>query len=122
MPESVDAWNLRLSSNYIWQREDTSEELDNDLSAIGAAASYEINDTWSGSVEFRRDFTANKFTYREVGLGYENECVRVDLSVTQSFRRTQSTEPITSYEFSVKLAGFGSRTNAVQRQRCTSGG
>ncbi|MCA8878482.1 MAG: LPS-assembly protein LptD [Rhodobacteraceae bacterium] len=119
---SVDAWNLRLSSNYIWQREDTSEELDNDLSAIGAAASYEINDTWSGSVEFRRDFTANKFTYREVGLGYENECVRVDLSVTQSFRRTQSTEPITSYEFSVKLAGFGSRTNAVQRQRCTSGG
>lgn len=120
---AFNAWNLLLSSNYIWQRADVTEALDDDdLSAIGAAASYVLNDTWSANAEVRRDFTAEKTTYREVGLGYQNECVRVDLSVTQKFRATVDEEPITSYQFSVELAGFGSGANAVRRQRCTNGG
>ncbi|MBL9059759.1 MAG: LPS-assembly protein LptD [Mangrovicoccus sp.] len=119
---SVNAWNLLLSSNYVWQSAEASNTLTEDLSALGAAATYVLNDTWSSSVEVRQDFTADKTTYSEVGVGYQNECVRVDLSLVQKFRATSDEEPITSYQFSVELAGFGSGANAVRRGRCTNGG
>ncbi len=119
---SVNAWNLLLSSNYVWQSAEASNTLTEDLSALGAAATYVLNDTWSSSVEVRQDFTADKTTYSEVGVGYQNECVRVDLSLVQKFRATSDEEPITSYQFSVELAGFGSGATAVRRGRCTNGG
>lgn len=81
-----------------------------------------LNETWSSSFEVRQDFTADKTTYSEVGVGYQNECVRVDLSAVQKFRATTDEEPIISYQFSVELAGFGSGANAVRRGRCTNGG
>ena len=119
---SVNAWNLILSSNYVWQSADATDDLTEDLSALGAAATYVLNETWSSSFEVRQDFTADKTTYSEVGVGYQNECVRVDLSAVQKFRATTDEEPIISYQFSVELAGFGSGANAVRRGRCTNGG
>ncbi|WP_424990186.1 LPS-assembly protein LptD [Fluviibacterium sp. S390] len=112
--------DLDLSSSYIWQREDRSSDQTKDLNEIAANLDYQINERWSSELVIRRDYTAKRTNFAELGLAYENECVRVDLFARRRFRATTDVEPTLSYGLSVSLPGFGSNETAARRRRCTS--
>ncbi len=120
--ESRLGWNgparVVLASNYIWQSADRDTNLTEDLSELYAAASVPLTRTWSARGELRRDFTAGRTNRSGLVLGYANECVRVDLSVTRRFRATSDVEPTVTYGVTVELAGFGAAERPPAAARC----
>lgn len=111
---------LELDTTYVWQRADRALDLDEDLSELAFDAAYEITDNWSTEVDVRRDLTGQQTNRAELGLTWQNECVRVDLSALRRFRNTNDVEATTSYGFSVALAGFGATdTTSDRTRRCT---
>jgi LPS-assembly protein len=52
----------------------------------------------------------------EAGLRYENECVRVDLSLSRNFASSATVTPVTDVTFAVAFGGFGEGRAA--RRRC----
>lgn len=111
----VNAGPADLATSYVWQRGDSDPDLDGDVSEVAAVLNVEGPRGISGSLGVRRDFAIGETTETELGLAYENECVRVAFSVAQDFRATSSEEQTTSYGFSVELAGLGSsRPNRVR--------
>lgn len=112
--------DLTLSSSYIWQRADTSSSFTDDVNEVAFFADYTFNDTWSAELDLRRDFTAQRTNYAKLGVAYQNECVRVDLSARRSFRATSDVDPSIAYGLSVSLPGFGSHETAARRRRCSN--
>ena len=108
-----------LSSSYIWQDGESREDLDGDVSEVAAQGTYVFDDTWFASAVIRHDFDLARTNYRELGIGYQNECIRVDLSAVQRFRRTPDTEPVTRYGITVTLAGLGSN-DTLRRRACAN--
>ncbi|MEM1129802.1 MAG: LPS assembly protein LptD [Pseudomonadota bacterium] len=108
---------LDLATSYVWQRQDTAASLEDDISELAVDAGFRITDAWSGGVDLRRDFASEQTNRAGLELSYTNECVRVDFSVLQRFRNTEDTEPTTSYNLSVTLAGFGADDGMSRRQR-----
>ena len=109
-----------LSSSYAYQKADTSADLDEDVSEIAAAARVPLTAAWSATGEVRHDFEVGRTNYSGLGIGYQNECIRVDLSVLRRFRATTDVEATTTYGFSVELAGFGSERRSAVPGRCTN--
>jgi len=116
------AGRFALSSSYIWQREDTANALTDDVSEVAASARYGIGRNWSGNATLRHDFTVGRTNERRLALAFENECIRVDLSVAQRFRATRDVDLTTTYGFEVTLVGFGSDASPVRRGSCANGG
>lgn len=110
---------LDLAASYVWQSRDRALDLDQDVSEVAVDAEYDINNTWSAGLDFRRDLIEERTNRAEFALTWRNECVRVDLSAVRRFRATEDIEPTTSYGLSVTLAGFGANEpRAVRTQRC----
>ncbi|TDL86438.1 LPS-assembly protein LptD [Meridianimarinicoccus aquatilis] len=109
-----------ISSNYVWQGADTSADLSDDVSEIAAAARVNIGSAWSATGEVRRDFTVGRTNYSGLGIAYQNECIRVDLSLAREFRATTDVDPTTTYGFSVELAGFGNQNRRSSLGQCTN--
>ncbi|PWR03230.1 LPS-assembly protein LptD [Meridianimarinicoccus roseus] len=107
-----------LTSNYIWQAADTAAELNDDVSELAASASVPVTRSWSARGELRRDFTVGRTNYSGLGVAYQNECIRVDLSVARRFRATSDVDATTTYGLSVELAGFGTQGRAATPGRC----
>lgn len=107
-----------LASNYIWQRADRAANLTENVSELYTAASVPLSRTWSARGEVRRDFTEGRTNRSGLVLGYANECIRVDLSVSRRFRATSDVEPTVTYGFTVELAGFGSAGGDPSAARC----
>lgn len=104
-----------LSSSYIFQSEEAGEGFDDDISELAAEAEWDIGRTWIIGALVRHDFAIDRTNYRELRLGYRNECVRLDLSAVERFRRTQDTSPVTEFSFTVELAGLGASGREPRR-------
>ncbi|MFV0243777.1 MAG: LPS-assembly protein LptD [Qingshengfaniella sp.] len=114
---------LDLSASYVWQRADRAFDLDDDLSELAFDTLYRINENWSAGLDLRRDLTEGRTNRAELGVVWQNECVRVDLSALRRFRATEDIEPTTSYGLSVTLAGFGvNQPQSVGARSCASPG
>jgi LPS-assembly protein len=113
-------WGSSLTSSYAWQEADSSADLSEDISEISASAEVPLSRSWSANGLIRRDLIAERTNYSSFGLGYENECIRVDLSVVRRFRATSDVEATTTYGLSVELAGFGSERRSPTPGRCTN--
>ncbi len=84
-------------------------------------ADWRINQQWTGSAEWRYDFEAGRATSAGIGFGWENECARVDLSLSRRFTSSTSVRPTTDFGLSVELAGFGTGgQGGAARRRCVN--
>lgn len=111
------AGRFDLVSTYAWQRAESSAQLIDDVSELGAFAGLRLSRRFYGRAGLRQDFTADRTNYSELGLVFENDCVRVDLSAEREFRAVDDVEPVTSFAIEVTLAGLGSAPAAPAR-RC----
>ena len=53
----------------------------------------------------------------EIGAGWRNECVTVDLSVSRRYTETDDVDPSTSFGLSVNLNGFSAAGQSVTAAR-----
>lgn len=122
--ETRIAWqNARtdLSAAYVWIRADEIESRDTDLSEFLLDSTVTLGRGWTGGLEMRYDLSAHSAEKIGASLGYANECVSLDLSLS----RERSSSSTVSYEnnvnLSVRLTGFGSsagQSAAATPSRC----
>ena len=100
-----------LGSSYIWMEAEPFENRPDQTSEWTFDAAYKISPTWTGKVDWRYDFNADDAAYAGIGLEYQNECVKVDLSLSRRFTSSGSLSPTTDFGLTVSLTGFGASGN-----------
>ncbi|MEM9342661.1 MAG: LPS assembly protein LptD [Pseudomonadota bacterium] len=117
------AWNNDLASlagTHLWRSAAPLEGRDGDLSELTLDGSYWINDLWKTSAEWRYDADSGATTRAGVGVTFENECLRVDLSLSRRFTSSTNVEPATELDLRIALTGFGTGGEARRvRHRCS---
>ena len=111
------AERFSVSSSYIFARPEPAEGRTDRLSEWSFDGRYDVSDTWTAKTNWRYDFEADRATRAGIGLGYQNECVDVELSLSRRFATSTSIDPTTDFGFRVSLNGVGGRTGPA-RNKC----
>ncbi|MEM8553851.1 MAG: LPS assembly protein LptD [Pseudomonadota bacterium] len=110
---------LSMAAGYVWQIEDPALNQAEDLSELTFDAIYNIAPGWNARVDLRRDLITNRTVTTEFGLGFKNECIKVDFSGLRRFRNTVAAEATYTYGVTVSLTGFGTGgTENFGKARC----
>ncbi|MBT8410941.1 MAG: LPS-assembly protein LptD, partial [Octadecabacter sp.] len=121
--ETRVAWGsdkLDLTASYIFLPADPFENRPNDVSEWTVDSTYRINDIWSLRLDARYDVAADEPSRAGLEIGWQNECVAVDFSVSHRFTTSTTLTPSTDYGLSIELNGFGAgRSLGRPSNRCT---
>lgn len=96
----------QLTGSYVWQESDPSEDPGDEISELWLTGRYRIDQNWLTSANARYDFSESEPIRAGLGVTYQNECVRVNLSVNRRFTSSTSIEPSTEIGFTVALTGY----------------
>ena len=111
---------LDLSASYIFLPEDAGEDRDDDVSEWTIDAAYRFNDTWTMGFDARYDIISNGPSETGLEIGWKNECVNVDFSVSRRFTTSTTLDASTDFGLSVGLNGFSAgHTVDSSAHRCT---
>lgn len=105
---------LRFAGTYVWLQSDVGEGRPQAVSEVFFDGSYDLNDVWTASANWRYDTADTRAATAGLGLTYQNECVAVDLSLNRRYTSTTSVEPSTNFGFTIALKGF-SASNGTER-------
>ncbi|MGI9389001.1 MAG: LPS-assembly protein LptD, partial [Boseongicola sp.] len=111
----------RLGSSYIFAEPEPAEGRDTRLSEFSMDGEIQLTENWTASTDWQYDFSAGRATRVGLGLDYENECIRLDLSLSRRFATSTSVTPTTGFGFRVSLIGVGNGTNARNARRVCRG-
>jgi len=108
-----------VASTYTWLEADTAEGRDDDLGEWAFDAGYRFDSDWIAGVNWRYDFAEAEPTRAGLRLGYENECVDVELAVSRRYTTSTTLDPATEFGLTVALNGFGAtREGRSQARGC----
>jgi LPS-assembly protein len=107
---------INLSAGYIFLPPDTRENRTDAVREVSFDGDYRFNDNWSAGLEMRYDLAAGSPSRAGLDIGWRNECVTVDFSVSRRFTSSTSVQPTTDFGLLVGLTGFSTgRTGAAPR-------
>lgn len=110
---------IDLTASYIFLPADVDEGRTNAVSEWTIDSAYQINDIWSIGFDARYDVAAGDPTMAGLEIGWQNECVTVDFSVSRRFTSSSTVQPTTDFGLSVGLNGFSAgRSGATANHRC----
>lgn len=113
--------DLQVSGGYLWINGEADEGRTVDTSEVTASVGWQIADGWWGNAETRYDFAADRAQKAALEVSYRNECITVDMGLSRRFTSADTVRPETSFDLSVRLAGFGAqaaRAGTVARRAC----
>ncbi len=98
---------LTAATSYIWVEAASLEGRDENVSEWNVDMAYAFGRHWIGRSNWRYDLIEGSAARAGVGLGYRNECVNIDLSLSRRFTSSTNVAPSTDVGLSVSLNGFG---------------
>ena len=111
---------LDLTASYIFLPADAAESRLTDVSEVTFDSDYRFNETWSMGLDARYDAIAGKPTQTGLDVGWQNECVTVDFSVSRRFTSSTTLTPSTDFGLSIGLNGFSAgRSVNSPAHRCS---
>jgi LPS-assembly protein len=116
--DSRISWNndrYSLAANYIWQSADAAENLSGTVSAWTIDAGAVLSDTWRVDIDGRYDIAADSPVSAGLVLGWQNECVKIDVSASRSYTSSSTVDPSTTFGLSGSLTGFSAGRSAGGR-------
>ncbi len=112
---------IGLVASYVWLPADIAEDRADALSEWTLDSTYQINDVWSLGLDGRYDVAAGEPTRAGLTVGWQNECVTVELSVSRRYTSSTSVQPSTDFGLSVGLNGFSAgRSGQTARTTCAN--
>lgn len=105
--------DLQVSAGHLWINSDDAESREDDTSELTADVGWQIAEGWWGNFETRYDFIADSGQEAALDVVYQNECVNVEFGLSRRFADSDTIRPETSFDFSVRLAGFGRQGNGI---------
>jgi LPS-assembly protein len=106
-----------LGMTYTWLRASKAEDRPNDTNELTLAGTRQVNDTWAAGFEYIHDFDAAGPREADLSLRYQNECIRVELSLSQDFDTPEDLRSSTDFGIKVSLLGFGASSSGAPRGR-----
>lgn len=98
--------DVQLAGGYIWQASDVDSGRPDVVSEYSIDGTVQVTDAWNVSFNTRYDVDTDQPAKAGLGLGWQNECVTVSLSVSRSYASSTTVQPSTDYGLSVSLQGF----------------
>jgi LPS-assembly protein len=106
-----------IGSSYIWLTDDPADDRATEVSELTFDGSYQINDNWTASANWRYNLIDDRAATAGLGLTYVNECVSVELTVDRRNTTSTSVEPSTNLGFTVSLRGFSASNGTKKYER-----
>lgn len=101
---------LDISGSYLWIDEDPAIDQLSPIGEVTFDGDYRIDRFWTASLDVRYDIDTGSAATAGAGVTYENECVRVGVSLKRRFAQSTTVEPSTSLGLTVSLRGFSTYT------------
>jgi LPS-assembly protein len=110
----IDWSNPRLSvgAAYVFLPADPGEDRPETASEWTLDTLFHIDERWEIRAGARYDVARNEPAHAGFGIGWRNECMTVDLSLSRRYTSTSFAEPSTSFGLSVNLEGFSTGRQA----------
>jgi LPS-assembly protein len=115
------AERFQFGSSFIYAVPEPAEGRDDRLSEWSFDGSYDLNDRWTASADWRYDFTAGRSARTGIGLGYRSECIDLTLLLSRRYATSTSVNPTTDFGFRVSLLGISGKASDAPRTRTCSG-
>lgn len=109
---------IDLSAAYIWQAAEPRENRPDIVSEWSFDGAFQLTPSWNVQADARYDLANDQPARAGLGIEYQNECVKVDLSVSRRYTSSTTVEPSTSYGLSVTLNGFSANGSAAPAAAC----
>lgn len=97
---------LWLDASYIWLRADAQEQRTENLSEWVLDSRYRMSRHWTAVADWRFDAAAGETAEAGIGLEYQNECVKIGLSVSRNFTSSATVRPSTDIGLTFAILGF----------------
>lgn len=110
-----------LGTVYTFAEADLADNRPDPTSEWTLDATYRLNRNWTSQAEWRFDTDEGEPVDAGLEFRYENECVRVDLSVSRRFASSATVTPTTDFAFAVAFGGFGARGDSRAYRRTCNG-
>ncbi|MFU8882754.1 MAG: LPS-assembly protein LptD [Rhodobacterales bacterium] len=111
--------DFNLGASYVWLGTDLDEDRMATQSEWTLDGSYRFARHWTGSANVRYDVARDRTSAAGMGLGYRNECVELNLSLSRRFTSSAIVAPSTDIGFTVAIRGFGvGSTDASYKRTC----
>ena len=119
--EARGTWQQKrfgVGASYVWLDADADEDRNDIVAELSLDSLYRFSRHWAGTANMRYDVTADEAAEAGIGLQYQNECVKVDLSLSRRFTSSTILSPATEMSLTVGLLGFNasSRDKSYTRQ------
>ncbi|WP_193221955.1 LPS-assembly protein LptD [Amylibacter sp. SFDW26] len=108
--------DLETSINYLQLEEDVVAGASDRRREATLKLDYTPNDNWTYLAEWRHDFVTDSAIEGEFGVVYENECVKVDLSLSLQYAASGTITPTKELGLTVSLVGIGNKARAKRRR------
>jgi LPS-assembly protein len=108
-----------IETGLVFLTASAAENRPDDISEWALDGAWRINTNWTGRFDWRYDIEESRAARAGLGLGWKNECLSVDLSLSRRFTSSTSLSPTTDFGLSVELIGFGTGSESgAPRRRC----
>ncbi|TVP74331.1 MAG: LPS-assembly protein LptD [Rhodobacteraceae bacterium] len=104
-----------ISTSYMRILRNDFEARSGTASEWSFEGSREITDLWTGQIGWRYDVTQQQLARAQVGLTYQNDCLRVEMGVERRFDAASSTGGRTSFGLNLDLLGIGGNPTRARR-------
>ncbi|HMO71605.1 MAG TPA: LPS assembly protein LptD [Paracoccaceae bacterium] len=114
----LDRRRYALASSYVWLRADPAEGRLAQVSELLFDGRYDVTEAWTARLAGRYDLASGRAASAKLGIGWRNECLKVDLSLSRRFTSSTSVAPRTDVGLSVELLGFGGASAPGPARAC----
>ncbi|SMY09618.1 LPS-assembly protein LptD [Flavimaricola marinus] len=110
---------IGLAAAYLWLPADPSRDRETPASEWRFDATAQLSPNWAVSADARYDVGADQLARAGLGVGWQNECVTVDLSAERRYSSSTDEDPTTTYNLTINLIGFSTgRSTAGPTGQC----
>ena len=111
---------LDLSAGYVWLDADPDEDRLQDIAEWAFDLDYRINRVWTLDLNGRYDLAADRPATAGATIGWNNECVSVELSASRRYVYSTTVSSSTDLSLEIGLNGFSAgRSGTTTSRVCT---
>ena len=107
-------WSVGL--DHLWKRADPIAGIPLDRNEIDLSAHRKLRGNWHIRGAISHDFANGLSSRAEIGLGYESDCARIDLSLSHNAASSTSVSASTSVSLRITFRGLGADAGTGPRQ------
>jgi LPS-assembly protein len=104
---SLYFWRVNASATYTSITGSDTTLQSSSLRAISGALQVRLADHWTVNAATQHDLTNSRTVYRQVGIGYLNECISFNVLYRQDYTTDRDIRPSSSVTFQIRLVNLG---------------